>query len=146
MTHDSPPEPLLLFTPVVPARRRHDGWTDAVQRAFVDALQRTGVVAAACRAVGRAVSSACALRARAGPNHPFVRAWDMALDEAQTRAIDRALELGRERLASPIYRRGRQVGVRERWDNRILLAALNAMDRMEARRPPPRADATKLRD
>lgn len=133
MDNESDPEDLLLFAPVIPLKARHDGWTPTVQRAFVDALRRMGVIAAACRSVGRSVASAYALRKRAGPDHPFVRAWDRALDEAALRAIDRAMELGRERLAEPIYRRGQQVGVRERWDNRLLLAALNAMDRQEER-------------
>lgn len=133
MTHDSAPDTLLLFTPVISGKPRHNGWNDAVQRAFVDALRRTGVVAAACRAVGRSAASAYALRKRAGEDHPFVRAWDVALAEAGARALDRALELGHERLRAPLYYRGRQVGVREYWDNRLLLAALNALDRQEVR-------------
>lgn len=150
MEPESPSDNLLLFTPVVPKKRRHDGWTDTVQRAFVDALRRTGVVVAACRAVGRSVSSAYALRERAGADHPFVLAWDEALEEAGLRALDRAIELGRERMSAPIYRAGKQVGVREYWDNRLLLAAVNALDRLERRRPPSPAlavpGATKLRD
>ena len=135
---DNPdPEDLLLFAPVIPAKARHDGWNPDVQRAFVDALRRMGVVAAACRSVGRSPASFYALKDRAGPDHPFVRACGRALDEARLRAIDRAMELGRERLAEPMYYRGKLVGVRERWDNRLLLAALNALDRHAERMAAP---------
>jgi hypothetical protein len=48
-----------------------------VQRGFVAALARCGVVAAACR-IGRSASSAYCLRKRAGANSPFSAAWDKA--------------------------------------------------------------------
>ncbi len=43
-------DPLPEFTPVPLSRSRRDGWTAERQRAFVAALARTGVVAAATRA------------------------------------------------------------------------------------------------
>lgn len=139
MTSESPPpigfedDDLLLFTPVALTRTRVDGWTSARQRAFVDALSRMGVVAAAARSVGMTETSAYNLRRRAGPDHSFVRAWDAARDQAGRMAIDRAREIGFERLTAPLYHRGREVGVREYWDNRLLLGALNALDRQEMR-------------
>ncbi|PAX09204.1 hypothetical protein [Sphingomonas lenta] len=127
------PDDLLLFTPVAMTLTRVDGWTTERQRAFIDALSRMGVVAAAARSVGMSATSAYKLRERAGPGSSFVRAWDMAREVAGSMALDRAREIGRERLSAPIYHRGRQVGVRHYWDNRILLAALNALDRQESR-------------
>lgn len=61
MDHDSVPEEpdnLLLFTPVATTYRGANGWTAEVQRAFIAALARTGVVAAAARSIGRSSRSA----------------------------------------------------------------------------------------
>lgn len=127
------PDDPLLFTPVDLTLRRVDGWTPTAQRTFIDALSRMGVVAAAARSVGMSTTSAYNLRKRAGPDSSFARAWDAAQDQAARMAIDRAREIGQERVSEPVFQRGRQIGIRHRWDNRLLLAALNALDRREAR-------------
>ena len=72
------PDDLLLFAPVAQARRRADGWSPEVQRAFVGALTRCGTVAAAARSVGRSAWSAYHLRACAGGGSSLTSVWDKA--------------------------------------------------------------------
>ncbi|MGI4949010.1 MAG: hypothetical protein ACRYHC_10045 [Janthinobacterium lividum] len=122
------------FTPVPLQRVRHDGWTPERQRRFVVALRRLGVVAAAARAVGMSVQSAYRLRERPGADS-FAAAWDGACAEAGERAFEVALSRGIDGYVQPLFYRGRQVGTAHRFDNRLAMAALNAMDRA---RPPRR--------
>lgn len=144
MTAPEPPDALLLFTPVPTAYRGANGWTAEVQRAFVAALARTGVVTAAARSVGRSARSAYLLRRRAGENHPFVRAWEAAQARAGGRALDLAMAAGLEPRRTEVFYRGRQVGWRTSWDNRLAFAALRALDRQEERWARAGLDATKL--
>lgn len=65
------------FTPVK-LRRRKDGWSFAIQCAFLAQLYITGSVAAAAKAVGRSRASAYKLRARAGAAS-FAQNWDAIL-------------------------------------------------------------------
>src|SRR5690349_17816010 len=57
--------PLPHFDPV-PLRPRHDGWTPAKQRAYVEHLAETLSPEAAAALVGMSVQSARALRRRPG--------------------------------------------------------------------------------
>jgi len=81
--------------------------------------------------------SAYRLRKRAGPDSGFSRAWDRALDEAQNEALDQARTHGYGPIREPVFRGGRQVGWRNRYNHKLLFAALRAMDgasgRFEAR-------------
>lgn len=113
----------IPFDPVPTASTRHDGWTPQRQRAFIDALGRCGLVAAAAREVGKARKSAYRLRARAGAES-FCVAWDIAVDQGRTVATSTAIERAMEGVAVPVFRRGIQVGERRRYDNRLLIAAL----------------------
>ena len=117
----------LDFAPVPSASTRHDGWTPAHQRAFINQLARIGVVRAAARAVGRSAKSAYALRRRAGVDSGFVRAWDRALALGREQALDTAIDRALTGEATPIFYRGRQVGERRRYDNGLLIAALRAL-------------------
>ena len=144
MTAPEPPDDLLLFTPVATAYRGANGWTAEVQRAFVAALARTGVVAAAARSVGRSARSAYMLRRRAGEDHPFARAWEVAQARAGGRALDLAMEAGLEPRRTEVFHRGRQVGWRTYWDNRLAYAALRALDRQEERWARAGLNATKI--
>jgi hypothetical protein len=136
MTDSSPPSPPpeadpndpFAFTPVPSASSRHDGWTPDRQRGFIDALMQIGVVNAAARSVGMSAKSAYALRKRAGEDSGFVRAWDVALREGRAQALDLAIERAIHGEAIPIFYRGRQVGRKVRHDNRLLIAALRALD------------------
>ena len=121
------PDDLLLFTPH-PMPPRAGGWSAERQIAFVECLRRIGVVAAAARSVGMTAGAAYQLRKRAGPDSGFVRAWNRALDEAQCEAIDEIRTRGFGPIREPVFRCGRQTGWRERYDNRLLYAALRAFD------------------
>ena len=121
----------IPFTPV-PVKARHDGWIPARQRGFIDRLSLCGNVARSARAVGKTPQSAYRLR-----DHPeaasFRRAWDRALDAGQAYMIDVGFERALLGERVPLVRNGRRVGVRVRYDNRLVMAALNAMDRRAAR-------------
>ena len=124
--HD--PADILAFDPVPSASRRRDGWTPDRQRAFIDTLARIGVVAAAARSVGMSPKSAYGLLKRAGPESGFARAFEAAVAEGRVRAIDTAITRSLEGVATPIFYRGRQVGERRRYNDRLLIAALRAGD------------------
>jgi len=82
---------LLDFEPVPRRKRRADGWTPEVQRAFVAALSLTGSDRAATRAVGKAQFGVDQLR-RAEGNESFLAACDeamaMAADERSRRLAE----------------------------------------------------------
>jgi hypothetical protein len=131
---DSPDEPdtLLLFTPVRTAYRGANGWSSEVQRAFVAALARTGVVAAAARSVGRNPRSAYRLRLRGGDESGFARAWDEAQRRGTEEALDASMAAGMAVRRTEVFHRGKQVGWRTAYDNRLAYAALRALDRRDA--------------
>ena len=120
--------PLPDFTPVPLSRSRRDGWTVERQRAFIAALARTGVVAAAARAVGMGVTSAYNLRRRAGAES-FARAWTLVETEARQRAFTTILDQALNGTTRPRFYRGRFVGTAHRYETRLALAALRAADR-----------------
>ena len=136
----------LLFTPVESHHCGANGWTSAVQRAFVGKLSLCGVVAAAARSVGRSPSSAYQLRRRAGEDSGFARAWDTALARAGERTLDEAMAGAMRRVRTPVWRHDREVGVREAADNRLAYAVLRALDRREARWEAAGLDARLLFD
>ena len=138
------PDDLLLFTPVATAYRGANGWSSEVQRAFVAALARCGVVAAAARSVGRSASSAYQLRRRAGNDSPFARAWEEAVARAAERALDVVVETSIEGRRTPVFYRGRQVGWRLRYDDRMTLAALRSYSKRQPLFAAEGDDATKL--
>lgn len=146
MTHHSPEEldNLLLFAPVKSAYRGANGWSAEVQRAFVAALARSGVVAAAARSVGRSPRSAYQVRQRAGDSSPFALAWDTAQARACDRALDLAMEGGMELRRTEVWHHGKHVGWRTKPDNRLGFAALRALDKRDARWAASGGDARSL--
>ena len=149
MTHSDSadvPDDLLLFTPMVSAYRGANGWTPEVQRAFIAALARTGVVAVAARSVGRSARSAYQLRARAGADSPFARAWLTAQARAGAQALDIGMAASLEPRRVEVFYRGRQIGWRTQYENGLALAALRALDRQEARWSAQGLDARLLLD
>lgn len=139
------PDP-FAFVPIASATNRHDGWTPDRQRGFIAALSQIGVVSAAAKSVGLSAKSAYALRRRAGPDSGFTRAWDLALGEGQSRSLDIAIDRATSGTAVPVFYRGRQVGQWQRYDNRLLFAALRAIaartgDRATRAAPAPTPDA-----
>ena len=119
----------------VPVRARHDGWTPACQHAFILRLALGGCVAWAARAVGKTKASAYRLRERPGAES-FASAWDKALGWGRARSVDLGFERALCGEAVPVMYRGRRVGTRQRFDNRLLMAVLNAMGRREPEAPP----------
>ena len=83
--------PLPDFAPVPRKCARHDGWTPARQRAFIEALADTGSVSRAAALVNMAAEGAYALRRQPGADE-FRRAWEAALDYGVARMKDIAFE------------------------------------------------------
>ena len=82
------PHPLRIrFTPVE-LKARHDGWTEARQRHFIDVLAATKSLTRACQAVGKSRTSAYKLRDRPEARQ-FRLAWDAALRPDFDRPIRR---------------------------------------------------------
>ena len=120
----------LAFTPV-PVRARHDGWTVMRQKGFILRLALGGCVTVAAKGVGKTRKSAYRLRERPGAES-FAAAWDRAMGWGQDRTIDVGLERALLGERVPIVRDGRCVGERLRYDNRLTIAVLNALDRRGA--------------
>lgn len=124
------PDDPLLFTPA-PHSGRHDGWTSERQIAFVQALIIYGTVKQAAVSVGKSPKSAYALRKRSGAEG-FARAWDTALEEGRMRALDIGMQIGVEGAEVPVFYQGRRVGTKRRYNNALLRASINALDRKAA--------------
>ena len=119
------------FDPV-PVKARHDGWTPERQRGFVDRLVVTGSISKSARAVGMTPQSAHALRKRKGAAS-FSRAWDRALESGRSYQIDVGLERSIVGERIPLMRNGRCIGEKLRFDNRLAMSVLNALDRRAER-------------
>ncbi|MBA2919314.1 hypothetical protein GON01_09640 [Sphingomonas sp. MAH-20] len=130
------PAPELAFVPVPLARARHDGWSAARQRMFIEQLSRIGLVSAAARAVGMSAKSAYALRKRPGAES-FAAAWDEAVGLGQFLAQAAAIHRAVDGEVRPVFYRGRQVGERRVYNDRLLIAVLNAQ-RLRKVTPPPK--------
>jgi hypothetical protein len=116
-----PRQPLIPFTPNA-VSNRHDGWTVARQKVFVEALAETGCVQAACRRAGKSDTAAYRLRVR---DPVFAEAWDAAveigLDRLEDAAVDRALN----GVARPVFYKGEQVGEWRHHDERLTMFLLS---------------------
>lgn len=113
----------IPFDPV-PVAARHDGWTPDKQRGFINALAACGCVKAAAGHVGMTAKSAYRLRNRPDAAS-FTAVWDRAQREGFARTRDNAVERALYGEQVPIYRRGRQVGTRVRYNDRLIFAVLN---------------------
>lgn len=129
---DDPLPDDLAFDPVPSARNRRDGWTPERQRAFIRALSKIGVVAFAARSVGMSRKSAYALLKRAGPESSFARAFDDAVIRGRTNAWFTAVDRAIHGVEVPYFYRGIQRGTRRVYDNRLLIAAFRAIERVQA--------------
>ena len=119
-------EDFIPFTPVV-TRTRHDGWTEARQRAFIRALTRISAVAAAAKSVGKTARSAYRLRERPGAES-FAEAWDIALEIGLTNVRDNAIERALKGEVVPRFYRGKQVGLVHRQNLRLMIAVLTGLN------------------
>jgi len=102
---------------LVPLRYRHDGWTAAKQRAFLQALGETSCVRDACRAAGRSSALAYRLRARSAA---FAAAWDTAQEMAATVLEQVAFQRAVIGVEEPVWYYGKQVGTRTRYSDAML--------------------------
>jgi hypothetical protein len=130
---DDMPLEELAFTPV-PVKPRQDGWTVERQRWFILRLAIGGCVAVAAKGVGMTRKSAYRLRERPGAES-FAEAWDRARGWGEDRTVDVGLERSICGERVPIVRNGRVVGEMQRFDNRLSMAVLNALDRRAVARP-----------
>ncbi len=116
-------------------RVRHDGWTPAKQELFLIYLGQIGIISAAAKAVGMSAKSAYALYNRSEaeqmldpsaeePVESFAEAWQNALDLGRDNARDLAISRAINGEVRPVFYRGRQVGERIVYDNRLLKKAL----------------------
>lgn len=114
------PDP-LAFTPVPCAR--HDGWTPRRQQDFIQALAVMGAVSRAAKAVGMSKQSAYKLR-----EHPdaagFAGAWDLALMMGYDRQLETAMDRALNGIVTPRVYKGKQIGTRHRYDDRLAMAVL----------------------
>lgn len=140
---------LPAFTPVPRKCNRHDGWTPARQRSFIEALADTGSVEAACRAVDMTTVGAYHLRRQAGAEE-FRAAWEAALQLGVQRVEDIVMDRALNGVEEPLYSYGKLIGTRTRYNDRLLMfilrnraperfaegapKGLNAVGRMEAER------------
>ena len=75
----------------------------------------------------------------------FAAAWDKAVGWGRDHMLDIALERALVGEQVPVMRGGRCVAVRHRFDNRLAMVVLNAMDRRAARLEPEADPALQLR-
>ncbi|MDP5277604.1 hypothetical protein Q9Q95_01605 [Sphingomonas sp. DG1-23] len=111
------------FPPVPRKCNRHDGWTPARQKAFIDALADTGSVRRAAAMVNMSQANAYALRRAAGAEG-FRRAWDSALDFGLARLKDLAFERAIEGELVPVFVGGKLMGFRRKHNDALLIFCL----------------------
>jgi hypothetical protein len=105
---------------------RSDGWSDAKQRNFIEALADGGSVAEAARAVHMSASSAYRLRRSPG-GEAFARAWDAAVAQAVAMLVDVAFDRAINGTVEPVLDAdGRRIGSRHRPGDRMLMFLLAA--------------------
>ena len=116
-------------TALVPVTR-HTIFSPRAQGDFLENLSTNGNVRLACRAAR--VSPQTAYRARRR-HSTFARAWDAALLSARSHAeevlADRALNGWEE----AVFYHGEEIATRRRYSDRLLLAHLARLDRLEER-------------
>jgi len=127
----------LTDTPPSPTTR-HDGWLPDIRVKFLEALAQTGNVQASAYFVQRSRQSAYDLKRR---DPDFARAWLAALVLAREEAQDRLQERAIEGIEEPVYYHGEVVGMRRRYDSRLLLAHLARLDRLAEQIPAQRGAA-----
>ncbi len=111
------------FVPVPRKSARHDGWSAACQRQFIDALSTYGVVRTAAAKVGKGLACAYRLRAAEGAES-FAAAWDEALTIGMAQLQDVAMDRALNGIAIPQFYKGEQVGETRWYDNKLLMFML----------------------
>ena len=111
------------FTPVPRQYHRHDGWTPARQKAFIEALADTGSVSRAAAMVNMAQTNCYTLR-RAPGAEEFRRAWEAALDFGVARMKDIAFERAIEGQLMPVFKDGKLMGFSRKRNDALLMFCL----------------------
>jgi hypothetical protein len=127
MLDPDPPAPAPAPAPEPTVRI--DGWTPDRQRAFLEALAEGHTVEAACRMVALTVSSAYALRRRAG-GAAFALGWQAAVLVARQHVADTLMTRALDGQTDTVTRPDGLVVERHRHDNRLGLALLSRLDRL----------------
>ena len=108
----------------VPRRRRCDGLSPEVQRAFIGHLADTGSVRQAATASGVSPSAFYRLR-RAADGAAFAAAWDAAIQQAAAALVDAAFERAVHGSEEPVFDRdGHVVGRRFRQSDAMMMFLL----------------------
>ena len=120
---------------------RHDGWTPARQRAFLETLAAEGVVKTACAAAGLSREAAYGFRQRTS-GAAFALGWDAAVLIARTRLIDTLMERALEGQRD-VTTYDSETHTRERdWhDNRLAMSLLGRLDRRADDKDAPGTEA-----
>ena len=113
----------IPFDPVPSRSTRRDGWTERKQRGFIMGLSLCGSVNTAAKAVGMTARGAYRLLERPGAES-FARAWDEAAERGRQSVCDHAIDRAMHGALEPVFRRGRQVGVRRRYYDRLAIAVI----------------------
>lgn len=111
-------------TPSPKRKTRCDGWTLAVQAAFLRALSATHSVSEAARSVGKSRQSAYRLRSRL-KGQPFDLAWEVAFHHSYDVLAHAALDRALNGVEVPVFFQGEQVGSYRRYDERLTVALLS---------------------
>jgi hypothetical protein len=115
--------PLPSFDPVPRKKQRHDGWTPARQKAFIEALADTGSVSRAAAMVNMTARCAYYLRRQPGAEG-FRKAWEAALDFGVARMKDIAFERAISGYLVPMFVGGKLIGWRRKYNDRLLMFCL----------------------
>ncbi|HEY5721458.1 MAG TPA: hypothetical protein VIT45_03960 [Allosphingosinicella sp.] len=107
------------FEPIT-LRARHDGWSPARQRQFLEELADCGLVNEAAARVGMTRQSAYQLRRRA-EGTAFGFAWEAAVLSGMRRIHSIAFERAVEGVVKPVFYHGEKVGEQRVYDTRLLL-------------------------
>jgi hypothetical protein len=118
-----PKSALPDFAPVPRKSPRHDGWTPARQKAFIEALADTGCVAIAARMVNMSQASVYQLR-----RQPGAESFRAAMEAAQTLGLqpvkDEAFDRAMNGQLVPVFVAGKLMGFRRKKNDRLLMFIL----------------------
>jgi hypothetical protein len=117
MTHILTDPPVLVlegsaleFMPVPQEIRRYNGWSVVQQERFILALEAMGSVGPAAKAIGMGRASAYRLRDRKGAES-FSRAWDRAVEMGRQRMFDYAMDRAMNGVTTVRVLRGGSISV-----------------------------------
>ncbi len=121
-----PPDAHYIAPPFdpVPVKPRHDGWTPARQRGFVEALAATACVADAASCVGMSETSAYNLYARPDAS-AFRAAWDAALQFGVVKLEAAIFSRAIHGVPVPHYYKGELVGEHRKYNDRLAIFLMN---------------------